>query len=64
MDTNNFVYRQILTGCLDAKVKNGLASDYAALGLERYNKGQYFGKAVKLIADTIKEAKKVNGKSR
>jgi len=40
MDVNNFVYKQIFNGCLNAGVKNGLSADYASLGLNRYNKGQ------------------------
>ena len=60
VDTNDFVYKQIYNGCLQGGVKNGVASDYASLGLERYNKGQYHGKVTKLIADTVKEAKKIS----
>ena len=58
MDTDSFVYKQIYNGCLDAKVKDGIAADYASRGLNMYNKGQYNGKVTKLIADAVKEAKR------
>ncbi|MCK5127674.1 MAG: hypothetical protein KAR42_15560 [candidate division Zixibacteria bacterium] len=60
MDTDSFVYKQIYNGCLDAKVKDGIAANYASRGLQRYNKGQYDGKVTRLIADSVKEAKKLS----
>ena len=41
-------------------VKDGLAANYASRGLNMYNKGQYHGKVTKLIADTVKDAKKIS----
>ena len=58
MNTDTFVYTQIFNGCLNAGVRNGIASDYASRGLEIYGKRAYIGKVPKLISDTIKEAKK------
>ena len=40
-------------------VKDGIAADHASRGLNMYNKGQYHGKVTKLIADTVKQAKKM-----
>lgn len=56
--TNRFTMDAWMPGCLDAKVKDGIAADYASRGLNMYNKGQYNGKVTKLIADAVKEAKR------
>ena len=58
MNNEDFVYQQILSGCKSAGIRESVSTGHALRGLDRYKKGKYSGKPIKLISETIKEAKK------
>lgn len=60
--TPDFVYNQVLKGCLNAGVSQSGAKNAAVYASECYRKGKYKGKVLDLITDSIKQAKKVGKK--
>lgn len=56
--TRDFIYNQVLTGCLNAGVSQALARNAATYAAECYAKGRYKGKVSAFIIDQIKQAKK------
>ena len=58
--TSDFVYMQVLNGCLDAKVSQTESKNAAMVASERYRKGKYKGKVGNFIVESIKQAKKLS----
>ena len=58
MDREDFVFNQIIKGCNAAGVRESIAQGAALTALDKYKKGKYQGKPIKLISDAIGEAKK------
>lgn len=61
--TRDFVYNQVFNGCISAKVSNDLAAQFAEEAAIKYSRGQ-FNKAVQLIEQSIKDAKKLSKKKK
>lgn len=57
--TKDFVYKQVLNGCLQAGVSQTQSRNAAMVDSENYSKGRYKGKVSDLIVNTVKQAKKL-----
>ena len=57
--TSDFVYKQVLNGCLKEGVSQTQARNAAMVASENYSKGRYKGKVSDMIVSAIKAAKKV-----
>lgn len=57
--TSDFIYTQVLNGCLCEKVSQNESRNAAMVASEKYKKGRYTGKVSALIVDSIKQARKV-----
>jgi hypothetical protein len=57
--TSDFVYKQVLNGCLSAGVSQTQSRNAAMVASENYKKGRYKGKVSDLIVNSIKQAKKL-----
>jgi hypothetical protein len=58
--TSDFVYNQVLTGCLQSGVSQTQSRNAAMVASDNYSKGKYKGKVSDMIVNAIKEAKKVS----
>jgi hypothetical protein len=58
MNIEDFIFSNILSGCRGSGVRDSVAQGVALRSLDAYRKGQYDGKAAKIITDAIAEAKK------
>ena len=58
--TSDFVYKQVLNGCLQAGCSQTQSRNAAMTASERYKKGRYSGKVSQFIVQSIKDAKKVS----
>ncbi len=59
--TSDFVYKQVLNGCLQAGVSQTQSRNAAMVASDKYKKGRYTGKVSAFIVKSITDAKKVKG---